>query len=383
MRTVGVVTTSRADYGLLRPVLREIVRRPGLDLRLLVTGAHLIERYGRTVGDVEADGFPVAARVPIPVSETPAGVARAMGETTAAFAEVFAGHRPDILLVLGDRYEMHAAALAAVPFGIPIAHIHGGESTRGAFDDTFRHALTKISHLHFAATEEAGLRIRAMGEAAWRVTVTGSPGLDPLRGFRPLPLNELRRRFGLPDGEDVILVTLHPETRAYERTGTLAANLLLALEDFPGYSMVFTHPNADPGSDVILEAVRAFVRRRERCVSVPHLGTEGYWSLMAAARAMVGNSSSGIIEAASFGIPVVNIGTRQEGRLRPANVIDCGVEVDEIRGAVRRALSPEGRRRPAGRGNPYGDGRAAERIVAVLESVDLSRLIRKEDVDGS
>jgi len=300
-----------------------------------------------------------------------------MGLGTIGFAQVFARSRPDILVVLGDRFEMHAAALAALPYNIPVAHIHGGEITEGAFDNALRHSLTQLSHLHFVATEEYGQRVIQMGSEPWRVTVSGALSLDNVRTIKLLNRGELEARVGLSFARPPILVTFHPVTLEYEDTEWHVSELMAALQvvDLP---IVFTMSNADTNGRSITEKMKEFVRQRPSACLVDNLGTQAYFSLMAQAAVMVGNSSSGIIEAMSFELPVVNIGTRQTGRIRPQNVIDVGYGCGEIVAALRHALEPEARSRLRGHANLYGDGCAANRIVAKLKEVPLdSRLLRK------
>lgn len=367
MSTIGVVTTSRADYGIYRPILQAIAAEPQLRLQLFVTGMHLAPEHGLTVAAIEADGFPIAERIEgLLADDSPAGIAASMGLTTQGFSRAFARSRPDLLLVLGDRFEMHAAALAALPFSIPMAHIHGGELTVGAIDDALRHCLTKLSHLHFVATEAYAARVRQLGEEPWRVVVSGAPGLDALAAFVPLADSELERRIGLPLTPAPLLVTFHPVTLAPGQVEEHIGELLAAL-DQSGLPVVFTAPNADAGGRRIASLLADYVAARPRARLVTSLGTEGYFSLMARAAAMVGNSSSGLIEAPSFALPVVNIGDRQQGRVRAANVLDVGYGRQEIAVAIARATDPDFRQALVGQPNPYGDGQAAARILAVLK----------------
>lgn len=384
MRQIGVVTTSRADYGLLLPVLKRIRASRQLELLLFVSGTHLAARHGMTVRDIEADGFAITARVPLPLrSDTPEAAAKAMGRATSSFAGVYRRFRPDILLVLGDRFEMHAAAAAAVPFGIPLAHIHGGEITLGAMDEQFRHSLTKLSHLHFAATKEYADRIIGMGEEPWRVSVSGAPGLDNLRTMRLLSRRQLELRHGIDLSMPAILVTFHPVTLEQDNTEIHIDRLLEALGRLRGCHFVFTAPNADPGASIIRKRILRFVGSSERAFFVENFGTQGYLSMMARAAAMAGNSSSGILEAASLRLPVVNIGTRQEGRTRGKNVIDTGYGARQIGAAIGKALSEGFRASLRGLKNPYGDGFGADRIVTVLAGIDLARLMPKRFHDHS
>jgi UDP-hydrolysing UDP-N-acetyl-D-glucosamine 2-epimerase len=378
MRTIGVVTVARSDYGIYRPLLRRLREHPGLRPWLYVGGMHLSPEFGLTVREVEADGFEIAARVEMLLSsDTPHGIAASMGHGTVGFAQAYAARRPDLLLVLGDRFEMHAAAVAAVPFLLPVAHFHGGAVTLGAIDDMFRHSITKLSHLHFAETEDYARRIVQMGEAPWRVVVTGAMALDNLRNIEWLSLDDLNERFGMSLYAPPLLVTFHPVTREYERAEEQTTELLAALEPFD-VPLVITYPNADTNGRVIIRLIEQFVARRGRAWAVPHLGMQAYFSLMRLARAMVGNSSSGIIESASFRLPVVNVGSRQEGRLTPPNVLSVPAERQTISGAVAHVLTEGFRAGLDGLVNPYGDGHAADRTVEVLAFIPIDeRLLRK------
>lgn len=371
MRSIAVVTVGRSDFGIYRPVLDAIREEPVLELRLIVSGMHLSPHYGLTVEMIEAEGYTVHDRVDMLLaSDTPEGVAKSMGLGTMGFAQSYAHSRPDLLLVLGDRFEMHAAALAALPFNIPVAHIHGGELTEGAMDEALRHAMTKLSHLHFTSTEEYARRVIQLGEEPWRVTVSGAPSLDNLKRVRLLNAAEMEKRFGLRIVEPPLLVTYHPVTLEAGQAQFQVDQLLLALEA-SGLPVIFTLPNADPGNSLIRQAMSAYVEGHANAQAVENLGTQGYFSLMCMAAAMAGNSSSGIIEAASFELPVVNIGTRQGGRVRGRNVLDVGYNHAEILDGIRRAVSPENRAALKGLQNPYGDGQAARRIVERLRDVSL------------
>lgn len=383
MRTIGVVTGSRSDYGSVRPILRKIQENAALRLHLFVTGMHLAPEFGRTVQIIEAEGFAIGDRIEMLLSsDTPAGIATSMGVGVAGFAQAYARVRPDLVVVMGDRFEMLAAALAALPFTMPVAHVHGGELTQGAMDDALRHALTKLSHLHFAATDEAARRIIQMGEEPWRVTVSGAPSLDTLSTVIPLEPHALAQEYGLQLAEAPLLVTYHPVTLEHEQTEWQVNELLEALQAC-GRPLVFTAPNADTSGRVIMQRLQAFVARVPSARLIPNLGTVGYVTLMQHAAAMVGNSSSGLIEAPSFGLPVVNIGTRQQGRLRAENVIDVGYRREEILEGIRRAVAPAFRAQLRGRANPYGDGHAADVIVRRLQEVSLDQnLIMKRFADA-
>jgi UDP-hydrolysing UDP-N-acetyl-D-glucosamine 2-epimerase len=377
VRRLGVVTVARSDYGIYRPILKRLAERDDIELSLFVGGMHLQERFGSTVGEIEADGFPIAERVDFLVpGDTPGDVAASIGRGVVAFAEAFARTRPDILVLLGDRYEMLAAGVAALPLVIPLAHIHGGESTEGLIDEAIRHSLTKLSHLHFTATEVYARRVVQLGEEPWRVTVTGAPSLDAVRELQPLSDGELER-LGVRLRGPTLLVTYHPLTLAPAQTRPELEALLAAI-DASGLDAVFTYPNADTSHGEVASAVESFAASSERYALVKSLGSRAYFTLMRRVAAMVGNSSSGIIEASSFALPVVDVGSRQQGRVRPANVVHATSDRESIRAALVTATSDEFRRSLEGIENPYGDGHAAERIVERLVSVRLDeRLVVK------
>ena len=379
MRTIGVVTVARSDYGIYLPVLGKIKVDPDLQLHLIVTGMHLSPEFGLTVKAIEADGFEIGERVEMLLSsDTPEGIAKSMGLGTIGFAQAYARFRPDILVVLGDRFEMHVAALAALPFKIPVAHIHGGEITQGVIDDALRHSMTKLSHLHFVSTQEYARRVIQLGEEPWRVIVSGAPSLDNLHSIRLLTREEVAARFGLHlDETPFLLVTFHPVTLEYEQTEWQVTELLAALEAC-GLPVVFTMPNADTSGRTIARMIEEFVATHSSAQAVDNLGTQGYFSMMALATAMVGNSSSGIIEALTFRLPVVNVGTRQHGRVRAANVIDVGYERKEIVQGIRTAVQIESREKLHDLVNPYGCGRASDKIVERLKEIALDeRLVTK------
>ena len=378
MRTVVVVTVGRSDYGICRPILQRIRSDTRLRARLLVSGGHLSPEFGSTTAcEIEADGFDIADRVEMLLSsDSPEGIAKSIGLGIIGFSACYARARPDVVLVVGDRFEMYSAAVAALPFAIPVAHVHGGELTEGAFDDALRHSITKLSHLHFVSTDAYRERVIQLGEEPWRVTVTGAPSLANVRSMELLSPAELAKLYDLPL-ERPLLVTFHPVTLEYEEAEAQVNQLLKALSayDIP---IVFSRPNADTNGRVVYRRIQEFVATRRTARLVENFGTQSYFSFMAWAAAMVGNSSSGIIEAPSFGLPVVNVGSRQDGRVRGPNVIDVGYDHEEIAGAISRTLRPEFRASLRGSTNPYGDGTAAEQIVATLSRVELGeRLLRK------
>lgn len=387
MRAIGVVTVGRSDYGIYRSLLRAISAEPSLDLQLYVTGMHLSPDFGETVKMIEADGYPIAQRIEtLTGSDTPAAVGQAMGRGVLGFAEAFAQNRPDVLVVLGDRYDMFPAALAALPFRIPVAHVHGGEVTLGAIDDALRHSITKLSHLHFASTPEYARRLVQLGEEPWRVVVSGAPALDDLENQPRLSSEVLEQRFGIKLSPAPLLVTFHPVTLEYQDTASQVSELLKALDDM-ALPVIFTAPNADTAGRTVREAVETYVAARRDAWLVVNFGQQAYFSMLSLAAAMVGNSSGGLIEAGSFGLPVVNIGNRQAGRVRGANVIDTVCERSEILAGIRKALAPEFRESICRESNPYrpSKGNAASIIVARLKQVPLDeRLLTKRfhDIHG-
>ena len=371
MRRISVVTVGRSDFGIYRSVLRAIEAEPDLQLRLIVSGAHLSSATGGTVKEVIESGFAVHDRVDMLLAaDTPVAVSKSMGLGVLGFAEVYQRTCPDLLLVLGDRFEMLAAVIAAVPFKIPIAHIHGGELTFGAIDDAFRHAITKCSHLHFASTQEHAQRIIQLGEHPDRVFVSGAPSLDNLKEIRLLSKTQLEERVGMQLPKPPIVVTFHPVTLQYEQTEMQVQELISALLSFD-HPIVITKPNADTSGQIIVGNIEQLARQHSNVRVVDSLGTQAYFSLMSQAAAMVGNSSSGIIEAASFSLPVVNIGIRQAGRPRSVNVIDVDNDRSQIATALNIALSDEFRRGIRRTKNIYGTGNAAECIVRTLKDFPL------------
>ena len=375
-RTIAVVTSSRADYSHLYWPLHDLARHPDVELKLIVLGAHLSPQFGETIKEIEKDGFPIAARLECLLSsDTDVGMAKTLGLAVLALADLLGQMRPDLLLLIADRYEMLAPAAVALTLRIPIAHIEGGEISQGAIDDAVRNALTKMSHLHFTSTDGARARVVAMGEEPWRVFRAGAPSLDHLRRSRLLDAQELEERLAIDLAEATVVVAYHPVTIV--RDTTEEADALFRALDHIDAQIVFCYPNADAGSHSLLERTRAFLSTHSRARVFVNLDAVTYWSLLRQATALIGNSSSGIMEAASFALPVVNVGFRQEGRERARNVLDAAAETSALISNIDRAMSPEFRQSLAGMTNPYGDGHVAETIVRVLTTTDLSELLVK------
>jgi UDP-hydrolysing UDP-N-acetyl-D-glucosamine 2-epimerase len=381
-RTIAVVTSSRADYSHLYWPLRALAEHPEIDLKLIVFGAHLSPEFGLTIEEIEKDGFAIDGRIECLLSsDTDVGMAKTIGVATLSLADLLGRMRPDILLLIADRYEMLAPASVALALRIPVAHIEGGEISEGAIDDAVRNALTKMSHIHFTSTEGARARVIAMGEEVWRVHRAGAPSLDHLVKGKLFSRKELEGRLGIAIQEGALLVAYHPVT-LLEDTTEEANALFTALAATAG-QVIFCYPNSDAGSRSLIQRARSFIAERGNGHIFTNLDALTYWSLLAQVGLLLGNSSSGIMETASFALPTVNIGIRQKGRERALNVIDGEPTVDSILAGISRARSGEFRESLRGMTNPYGDGRAAERIVNVLADAPLGeKLLMKKAVES-
>jgi UDP-hydrolysing UDP-N-acetyl-D-glucosamine 2-epimerase len=370
---VCAISSSRADYGLLLPPMRAIQADPAFRLSLILTGQHLVKDAGDTAARARADGFDIATEIDMQLSgDDAASVTHACGRVMDGMADTLARLQPDLLLVLGDRYEILCCAIAATLARIPIAHIAGGDVTEGAFDEGFRHAITKLSHIHFVTNPDSARRVRQMGES--NVHVTGNPGLDLIRQTKILPRNEFFEALGLAPAQTNFLLTFHPVTLARDSLAQFE-EVLAALDAQADAAIIITGSNADPEGRQIDARARDFALSHDNCIFVPSLGTERYLSALAQMDVMVGNSSSGLTEAPSFGIPTVNVGKRQEGRLKAASVFDAPPRREDIRDAIERARA-RGRRDTV---NPYGDGRSNEKIVRILKAVtDAATLVQKK-----
>ena len=375
-RRIGVITTSRADYSHLYWPLRELAAHPGVNLGVFVLGAHLSPAFGSTIKEIERDGFPIQARIECLLdSDSDTGMAKTIGLAILGLADALTAWRPDILLLIADRYEMLAPASVALALRIPIAHIEGGEISQGAIDDHVRNALTKLAAIHFTSTPTARRRVIAMGEEPWRVHHAGAPSLDHLTRSTLLDRTALEAHLGISLAPPTILAAWHPVT-ILKDTNAEADAFFAAVAAAPG-QLIFVYPNADAGSHALVEHTRALAATRPNTHIFINLDPITYWSLLSHVDCMIGNSSSGIMEAASFALPVVNIGMRQQGRERAANILDAPAETHAILAALQRALAPEFRASIAGMANPYGTGTAARKIARVLTSVPLANLLIK------
>lgn len=384
-RRIAVFTGSRAEYGLLYWLMRDIQSSPALELRLVVAAMHLSPEFGETWRRIESDGFRVDAKVEMLLSSnTTVGVAKSMGLGLIGFADALERLAPDCLVVLGDRFEALSIAQAALVMRIPVAHLHGGEITEGAYDDAIRHAITKMSSLHFVAAEPYRQRVIQMGESPSAVFNVGALGLDHLKRTPRIPIHDIARDLAFPLRAPYFLATYHPATLLDEDPVAAVQAMLNAFDRFPQCQVILTYPNADNGGRAIIPALEQFCRDRpERAIAVPSLGFERYLSLTADAAAVVGNSSSGLIEAPAFGVPTVNIGDRQRGRLAADSILHCAVSQEEIEACLERALQPEFALQCRSVVNPYGQGKAAAAIVDVLASHELNVSKHFYDLGGA
>lgn len=381
-RKVCVVTGTRAEYGLLYWLMKEIQQDDELELQLVVTGMHLSPEFGLTYKQIELDGFVIDEKVEMLLSaDSPSSISKSIGLGTIGFADIFSRLKPDLIVLLGDRFETFAAAQTAMIQRIPIAHIHGGELTEGLIDDPIRHSITKMAHLHFTAAEPYRQRIIQMGEQPNRVFNVGAPGIDGIKKLSLMDKEELSNSIDF-NVDYFFLITLHPITLENQTSLYYVENLLNALDKFPDYQLVFTKTNADTEGRVINEKIEEYVRNKPNSSRLyDSLGQVRYLSSLNHCSAVIGNSSSGLIEAPVFSKPTVNIGDRQRGRLKAKSVIDCGGQSLEIEQAISRALSPEFQTVIQKMNLPYGSGNTTEKIIDIIKSTNLKDIIKKEFYD--
>jgi len=381
-RRICVVTGTRADYGLVRWVMEGIRKTPGLDLQIIATGMHLSPEFGLTYREIEKDGFVIDAKVDMKLeSDTPAGLARSMGLGLIGFGEALERLQPDVMLVLGDRFEMLPAVSAATVARIPVAHVHGGETTEGAFDEGIRHAITKMAHLHFVAAEEYRRRVVQLGEDPERVFLVGGLGVDNIKKLTLLDRVQLESQLDFQLGAKNLLITFHPVTLENATSAGQMAELLAALDAREDTKLIFTMPNADTGGRALIEMIEAFVADHPNAHAYTSLGQLVYLSCIRQVDAVVGNSSSGLTEAPSFGKGTINIGDRQRGRLKAESVIDCRPDRASIARAFDRLYSSAFQSALRNVRNPYGEGGASEQIVRVLRDVPLESILKKSFYD--
>jgi GDP/UDP-N,N'-diacetylbacillosamine 2-epimerase (hydrolysing) len=382
-RRICVLTTTRADYGLLSPSMEALRGCPEIALDLLVTGTHLCPEFGLTVQEILQDGWAISKRVEMILSsDSPVGIAKSMGLGLISFAEAFQDLSPDLILLLGDRFEAFAAAAAATVARIPIAHCHGGETTEGAVDEAFRHSITKMSHLHFVSTAHHRDRVIQLGEHPDRVFVVGALGLENVHKLTPLSRQQLSESLSMDLDGHFVVVTFHPVTLESSTSHTQMQALLGALDAFPDLKIIITLPNADVDGRVLFDLIDEFVAKNpRRAASFPSLGRLRYLSAVAHSVGVVGNSSSGLLEAPSLQVGTVDIGDRQKGRTRADSVISCAPDTSSITEALARLQSPSFRQHVKTCKNPYWHGCASEKIVEVLSGVSLDNILKKRFQD--
>ena len=378
-RKICVITGSRAEYGLLCWLMKEIQTDPELQLQIIATGMHLAPEFGLTYKKIEEDGFIINEKVEMLLaSDTPTGIAKSIGLGVIGLADVLQRQNPDIVVVLGDRFEIFAAAQAAMVAKIPIAHIHGGETTEGAFDEAIRHAITKMAHFHFTAAESYRKRVIQLGEEPKHVLNYGAPGLDNIRKLKLLNKTDFEKTINFRLDDLFFLVTYHPVTLSKTKPGKSFMELLKAINHFPEASIIFTKANADTEGRTINYMIDNYVENNPRRAKVfTSMGQLLYLSAVKNADIVVGNSSSGIAEVPSFKKPTVNIGQRQQGRLRSISVIDCEENEKAIIAAIKKGLSPEFRKELRNTKNPYGSGNASFKIKEYLKKVSLKNVLMK------
>jgi GDP/UDP-N,N'-diacetylbacillosamine 2-epimerase (hydrolysing) len=381
-RTICVVTGTRADYGLLRWVMEGIRQSPDLHLQVIATGMHLSPEFGLTYREIEKDGFAIDRKVEMLLSsDTPAGVTKSMGLGLIGFGEAIEQLKPDLMLLLGDRFEIFAAAAAAMVARVPLAHLHGGETTEGAIDEAIRHSITKMSHLHFVAAEEYRRRVVQLGEAPERVFLVGGLGIDNIKRLDLLDRAALEASLDFKLGPKNLLVTFHPVTLEKSTAGAQMTELLAALDALEDTHLIFTMPNADTDGRILIAMIEQFVATHPNARVYTSLGQMRYLSCISQVDGVVGNSSSGLIEVPSFRKGTVNIGDRQRGRLKAGSVIDCAPDRQSIADALRTLYSAEFQSGLAMVRNPYGEGGASDKVVRVLQEYPLDQLLKKPFYD--
>lgn len=369
MKKVCVITGTRAEYGLLKPLIQKIDKDDEMELQLVVTGMHLSPEFGLTYQEIEQDGFRITDRNEMLLSsDTPNGITKSIGLGVIGFADIFTRTKPDMVVILGDRYESFAAATAAMVHRIPIAHIHGGELTEGAIDEAIRHALTKMSMLHFTATETYRNRVIQLGEQPDRVFCVGALGVENIKTQKLMSREELEKSLSFGLDQPYVMVTFHPVTLENNTAKEQFENLLGALDEFREYQIIFTKANSDTDGRVVNQRIDEYVaNNRGRAVAFTSLGMVRYLSAVKYCEMVIGNSSSGIMEAPSFHIPTVNIGDRQKGRMRGKSVIDCGCASDEIVCAIRKARSMRENSDLQHESNPYERAGTSEAILDTIK----------------
>lgn len=381
MRKICIVTGSRAEYGILRSLMKAIQDDPELQLQIIATNQHLSKLQGETYHEIERDGFTINYKVYMADDEAPDNAnttAKAISRGVSGFADAFDALQPDLLLILGDRYEMLAVASTALIYKKPIAHLHGGEITEGAFDDAIRHAITKMSHLHFTSTEAYRQRVIQLGEQPDRVFNVGALGVENVMKNEFMTKEEIEKSLNFELSDKCFLCTYHPVTLSNMSSEKQVLNLLAALDDYRDYHIIFTYSNSDTNSQIIIKRIQEYVdSNKGRCMFIPSLGQRRYFSALKYVKAVIGNSSSGIIEVPSFGIPTLDIGDRQKGRIAADSVIHCGYSIEEIEEGLKKVVDYESVKKD----NPYYKEGTCDAILNVIKTYPLDNLIHKHFYD--
>ena len=382
MKKILILTGTRAEYGLLRWVIDGIAKSKQLRLQLCATGMHLSNEFGLTYREIEKDGYDIDSKVEMLVSaDTPTAITKSMGLGLIGFADEFNRLKPDLILVLGDRFEIFAAVSAALVACIPIAHLHGGESTQGAFDEAFRHSITKMSHLHFVAAEEYRQRVIQLGEQPDRVFLVGGLGIDNIKRLKLLEREELEESLGIEFGQKNLLVTFHPATLELSNAKEQMDELLAALIELKNTKLIFTYPNADTEGRALIDLINQFVKQNSNAHSFSSLGQLRYLSCVSLVDGVIGNSSSSLLEAPSFKKGSINIGDRQKGRIKADSVIDCAPNKNSISEAINQLYSLDFQSTIKDVKNPYGEGGASELILKLLREHSLEFILKKSFYD--
>lgn len=375
-KIISVLTATRAEYGLLKPIIEKLNRVPEFDVRVVATGAHLSPEFGLTYKEIEQDGILIDEKIEILLSsDTPSAISKSMGLAMINFADYFGKLKPDMLIVLGDRYETLAVATVAMNLRIPIAHLYGGETTEGAIDESIRHAITKLSYLHFTSTEEYRKRVIQLGEAPERVFCVGAIGIENIINDKLMSKSELEKSINFKLDKPYAVVTFHPVTLEDNQSKEQVKALLEACESYKDMKFIFTKANADANGRIINQLIDDFVEKNNNIIAFASLGMTRYLSALKHCALVIGNSSSGLLEAPSFGIPTVNIGDRQKGRIQADSVINCEPTKDNIEKAIKIALSDEFRNKAKNTNNPYGDGNTSEKVVDRIKDFILNQKI--------
>lgn len=384
MKKFCILTATRAEYGLLKPLILALKKEDLFDVDIVATGMHLSPEYGLTYQEIEQNGIEIAEKIPLQMdSDTAEGISQTMASALSGFGTYFQNHKPDILIVLGDRYETIAVCLAATNARIPIAHLYGGETTEGAADEAYRHAITKMSYLHFTSTEAYRSRVIQLGESPERVFAVGALGIENILSVPLMSLLELEENLSFQLGETYAVVTFHPVTLEISTAEEQIEALLSAIETFPEMRFIFTKANADADSRIINQKIDQFVLKRSNCLAITSLGMRRYLSAVKHSAVVIGNSSSGLIEVPSLNVPTVNIGDRQKGRLQADSIINCPPNSDEIIKAIQESLTDEFKQKAKATVNPYGDGNTSAKIVVALKEymIDGKMNLKKKFYD--